>query len=139
MLQQMLRFGLIGVLATLVHMVIGFVLIQSGWQPLNANMVAFCIAFLVSFVGHLGFSFADQNTSLFNALWRFFIVALAGFAVNETLLTILLSLGSLSDTTALFASTSCAAALTFLLSRTWAFRAPKNGSAVSIVSAAEPT
>lgn len=119
---QIARFGMVGLLATFVHMVIGFLLIQSGWQPLTANMIAFGIAFLVSFVGHLGFSFADQDANPASALWKFAVVAVLGFICNETLLAALLSQKFLSDMTALCLSTAAAAVLTFSLSRIWAFR-----------------
>ena len=54
MWRRVLKFGLIGALATLVHIIIGAILIQSGQPPLIANALAFATAFLVSFVGHLG-------------------------------------------------------------------------------------
>ena len=59
--RQLLRFGLVGALATLVHMLIGATLIHSGWPALGANPVSFVIAFVVSFMGHYGFSFSDQE------------------------------------------------------------------------------
>ena len=122
MWEQMLRFGMVGVLATFVHMVIGFLLIQSNWQPLTANMLAFAIAFLVSFIGHLGFSFADQDVSASSAFWKFAVVALTGFGCNGALLATLLAFSSLPDMVALCVSTACAAILTFILSKLWAFR-----------------
>lgn len=131
MLQQMLRFGMVGALATFVHMVIGFLLIASNWQPHTANSVAFGTAFVVSFVGHLGFSFADQDTSLSSALWKFTIVAFIGFACNQALLTVLLVYVILSNTLALCVSTCCAAAVTFVLSKAWAFRTIKSVSQLS--------
>lgn len=122
MLRQAFRFGLVGALATLVHMVIGTILIQFEWHPLIANAVAFCTAFTVSFIGHLGYSFADQEPGLASALWRFALVALAGFSCNEILLTLLLKMQMLPDTAALWVSTASAAILTFGLSKSWAFR-----------------
>ena len=86
-------------------------------------MIAFGTAFMVSFVGHLGFTFAEQDTSLSSALWKFSIVGLVGFCCNEALLIYLLRFGGFSDTTSLFISTGFAALLTFFLSKTWAFRA----------------
>jgi putative flippase GtrA len=138
MWQQMLRFGVVGALATVVHMVIGYLLIASNWQPHTANFVAFGTAFMVSFVGHLGFSFADQDISLSSAVWKFTIVALMGFACNQALLTILIASGHLPNTLALCASTSCAAVLTFFLSKVWAFRAVKNAGQMPIILPKEP-
>lgn len=125
MWNQMMRFGVVGALATFVHMVIGFLLIGSGWHPLSANLIAFATAFLVSFIGHLGYSFADQEVNPTHAFRRFAVVALTGFICNEALLFILILTSILSASIALWVSTIFAAALTFSLSRTWAFRAPQ--------------
>ena len=140
MWRQWLRFGMVGLLATFVHMMIGFLLIQSTWHPLLANLLAFTIAFVVSFIGHLGFSFADQEVSTSSALWKFALVALVGFVCNEVLLIMLLSEGDLSDTVSLWISTGSAAVLTFALSRLWAFRTPhKVGGPVDVEPSANLT
>ncbi|MFG6549500.1 GtrA family protein [Sulfitobacter sp. M21595] len=124
MWRQLLRFGMVGLFSTFVHMVIGFLLIQSNWQPVMANLIAFTIAFLISFIGHLGFSFADQDVSLSNTLWKFALVALIGLAGNEMLLIVLLSVGDQTEIMSLWTSTGCIAFLTFALSKFWAFRGP---------------
>ena len=124
MSRQFLRFGIVGLFATIVHMTIGFLLIQANWQPVMANLLAFTIAFVVSFIGHLGFSFADQEVSLSNALWKFALVALIGFAGNEVLLIVLLSVGNQTEVMSLWTSTGCIAFLTFALNKFWAFRGP---------------
>lgn len=122
-LGQALRFGLIGVLATLVHMAVGTALIRFGWPALLANVAAFCVAFLVSFSGHHRFSFAGHSATVTGALRRFLVVALLGFLVNEGILAVL-TLGKLMGAApALLVSTSIAALATFVLSRVWAFRA----------------
>ena len=140
MWRQLLRFGMVGLLATFVHMMIGFLLIQSTWHPLLANLLAFTIAFVVSFIGHLGFSFADQEVSASSALWKFALVALIGFAFNEGLLIMLLSEGDLSDTVSLWISTGSAAVLTFALSRLWAFRTARGaGGPVDVEPSANLT
>lgn len=122
MLAQFLRFGLVGALATLLHMTIGVTLIGSGWEALSANVIAFPVAFLVSFLGHSGFSFADHDMPMARALRRFLLVAVAGFAVNEMLLALLLWTGMVAQAVALVAATGCAALFSFAVSRNWAFR-----------------
>lgn len=121
-LRQMIRFGLVGVGATGVHMMIGVMLIHSGWQALAANAIAFVAAFLVSFVGHFGYSFADQEAEFFTSFWKFIFVGCLGFAFNETVLAVLIFTDILVGGPALLVSTLSAAILTFLLSRGWAFR-----------------
>lgn len=121
MIGQMMRFGVVGALATGIHMLLGLMLIGTGWAPLYANIGAFVAAFGISLIGHLGFTFADQDPDLRHVAWRFALVALAGFAVNEAVLSALLDHTALSGRVALCLSTACASTLTFALSRGWAF------------------
>ncbi len=122
MLNQFLRFGFVGAIATLVHMLIGAMLIHSGWTALVANPISFLIAFVVSFMGHYGFSFSDQEKEMATSLKRFALVACAGFVVNETLLALLVWLTPLPQIASLIISTGAAAIVTFVSSRNWAFR-----------------
>lgn len=123
-LKQVLRFGMVGALATLVHIVIGATLIHSGWPALWANAMAFLIAFVISFMGHFGFSFVEQASDLPTSLKRFGAVALGGFIFNETLLALLLHMSNVPPTLALILTTGLTATGTFILSRNWAFRPP---------------
>lgn len=125
MARQLLRFGIVGALATLVHLIIGFLLIKSGWAAPKANFAAFALAFFVSFGGHLGYSFADQAAPLSAALWRFAIVSGVGFCVNQAALIWLLHHSTLPETGAIVLSTLGAATVTFCLSKAWAFRGRK--------------
>lgn len=122
MWRQLLRFGLVGTSSTVVHIVIGTILIQSGSPPLIANAFAFATAFLVSFVCHLGYSFADQEPEPARALWRFGLIAVGGFLGNEAFLAVSLAMQLLPHMAALGVSTTCAASLTFCLSRHRSFR-----------------
>lgn len=123
MIGQIMRFGVVGALATGVHMLIGLMLIGSGWAALVANGFAFVTAFSVSLIGHIGYSFADQEADLATAAWRFGIVAVAGFCINEAVLAFLLRHAALNGMEALCLSTGCAALLTFAASKYWAFHA----------------
>ena len=122
MLNQFLRFGFVGTLATLVHMLIGATLTHSGWPALAANPVSFLIAFVVSFMGHYGFSFSDQEKEMVTSLKRFALVACGGFVVNETILAVLVWSTPLPQIPSLILSTGVAAIVTFFASRNWAFR-----------------
>jgi putative flippase GtrA len=97
-------------------------LINSGWAPLTANGIAFLTAFIVSFLGHLSFSFAQHQAHPVAAMWRFACVALMGFGLNHAILSTMLHLSHMSTMLALSVATSTAATLSFALSRQWAFR-----------------
>ncbi|HCT31801.1 GtrA family protein [Sulfitobacter pontiacus] len=119
---QFLKFGFVGGIATLVHMLIGVTLVHSGWPALAANLVSFVIAFVVSFMGHYGFSFSNQEKEIATSLKRFAVVACAGFVINETLLALLIWSVPLPHIATLVVSTGVAALVTFFASRNWAFR-----------------
>lgn len=116
-----MRFALTGGAATVAHLAVAMLLIQLGVQPLVGNAVAFSIAFMVSFLGHHLFTFAGHGATASRALRRFAVVAGVGFLGNEILLFLLLISGALDPEAAVFLSTGCAAASTFMLSRHWAF------------------
>ena len=114
-------FLVVGATAAGVHMAV-FMLATPHMWPEVANAVGFCVAFVVSFVGHRFLSFSDANTGLWQSLRRFAATALAGFAANEVMFIALLRGLSLPDWLALFFALVFASAQTFLLSRLWAFR-----------------
>jgi putative flippase GtrA len=114
-------FLLVGASAAAVHMGV-FMLAAPYLWPEVANAAGFCVAFVVSFVGHRFLSFADAETSLWQSLRRFAATALAGFAANELMFVALLRGLNWPDWLALFVALVFASAQTFVLSRFWAFR-----------------
>lgn len=90
--------------------------------PELANAAGFCVAFVLSFVGHRWLSFQDADTSLWQSLRRFGATALAGFASNELMFMLLLRVFGVPNLLALFVALVFASAQTFVLSRFWAFR-----------------
>lgn len=122
MLGQVVRFGLVGAVATAVHMMIGSVLILGQVAPLIANLVAFLVAFFISFAGHYGYSFSDTALPIAQSIRRFAVVAVCGFILNQSILLVLLSRARMDPITALVLSTGFAATTGFVASRFWAFR-----------------
>lgn len=121
-MSSLLWFGLVGATAAAVHFGVVWLLV-SQWQmqALLANVLGFATAFGVSFLGHHRLSFASHQASGRQALPRFALVALLGFASNELLYALLLSLG-MEYRLALLLVLVAVAAMTWLLSRHWAFR-----------------
>lgn len=124
--RQVGRFALVGAGATVLHIASGSILIAIGIPQLVANLLAFLMAFGFSFMGHWGYTFAKEQVPLSRAFRRFVTVAAVGFVLNETVLALLLQV-----TDALVAALACAvlvaAAATFVLGRSWAFRPSPSG------------
>ena len=82
-------FLFVGTSAAFTHMAV-FALVSPFMLPELANAAGFCVAFVVSFVGHRWLSFQDADTSLWQSLRRFGATALAGFVSNELMFMLLL-------------------------------------------------
>jgi putative flippase GtrA len=114
-------FLLVGTSAALTHMAV-FAWVSPFILPELANAVGFCVAFVMSFIGHRRLSFQDADTTLWQSLRRFGATALAGFVSNELMFMLLLRMFGWPNLWALFVALVFASAQTFVLSRFWAFR-----------------
>lgn len=121
-MRSLLWFGAVGASAAAVHFgVVVLAVNLLACAPLIANVLGFMLAFCVSFVGHHRLSFAAQRARGRQALPRFALVALLGFASNELMYAVLLGLG-MEYRLALLLVLVAVAAMTWLLSRHWAFK-----------------
>lgn len=123
MRRQAARFALVGAAATATHAVVGVGLIRFGLGPLAATALAFAAAFQLSLLGHFFWSFRGAGRAFAAAAPRFGAVAAGGLGLNAALLS--LAAPVIGAEAALAAATLGAAGLTFLLSRFWAFKPPR--------------
>jgi putative flippase GtrA len=113
---------LVGAVATAVHFGVVMALVAGGVsRPLVANPIAWTVAFSVSFWGHWRLSFRNQRAPVWRSARRFFVVSIAGLALNQAIYAVLLHLGWRYDI-ALAATLAAVAVSTYLASRYWAFR-----------------
>lgn len=115
-----LRFGIVGVLATLLHVAVATGCIEGlGFAPWLANAVAFVSATVVSFVGQTLWSFRSQLGV--GRFARFVVVAVGGLG-----LTILISGGldalGLPYGIGIAAVVMTVPAFTFLMHSFWTYR-----------------
>jgi putative flippase GtrA len=115
-------FAAVGIAATLVHAAVGLTLESAAaLSAFVANLIAFSVAFLVSYFGHRRFSFRSEAAHS-RALPRFGAVALTGLALNQMLVLAIVNGGGLPYAVALAVIVATVPALTYVLSRLWAFR-----------------
>jgi putative flippase GtrA len=112
----------VGAAATLVHFATVVALVSlADWQPLGANVIAWGVAFAVSFFGHWRLSFGAQQAPLWRAAFRFVVVSAAGFGVNQLAYALLLKQAGWGYASALAVVLAAVAVLTYAISRNWAF------------------
>jgi putative flippase GtrA len=80
---QVLKFGVVGLLATAVHSAIYMAAVLQGVAPLVANLAGFGVAFLVSFLGHWRWTFVQAAAPVRRALLKFLLTSLMGLASNS--------------------------------------------------------
>ena len=115
------RFIIIGGGAAATHYTVALALVHSGLEPQRANVLAFLVAFNVSYLGHRFWTFADTHLRHRESLPRFAVVAGSSFALNALLFHLLLRYTGMPYYLALALVLVAVAALTFFTSRLWAF------------------
>ncbi|WP_180996041.1 GtrA family protein [Tabrizicola aquatica] len=121
MLAQILRFGGVGGVATLAHVLAalaaGLVLQLS---PQQANLAGFLTAVLVSYFGHANYTFqAGRGAS--GQFLRFAVVALAGYAASSLTVALVTQALGLPFGLAMAAVAVVVPASSFLAMRSWVF------------------
>ena len=121
---QGLRFIAVGTTAAAVHWGVVWLAVETlGMVPLAANVLGWMIAFGVSFGGHRHWTFAaTSGLGTAQSFWRFGLVSLGGFVLNELSYAAVLSVGGLRYDLALGLVLVGLALGTFAVSRAWAFR-----------------
>lgn len=123
-LPQGLQFIFVGGAAAATHLaVVGLLVALSGMPPLGANVLAFLVAFTVSYAGHARLTFARTQARGPAVAARYFAVACLSFAANEVLYYIALHWLHWHYFWSLAGVLVLVAVATFVLSKCWAFKA----------------
>lgn len=123
-LPQLLQFVLVGGSAAATHLaVVGLLVSLSGMPPLWANVLAFLVAFVVSYNGHALLTFSAAQARGWPVVAKFFAVASLSFVANEALYFIALNWLHWHYFWSLAAVLVLVAIGTFVMSKFWAFKA----------------
>ena len=121
-LPQLIQFVLVGGAAAATHLaVVGLLVTFAGLAPLHANVLAFLIAFVVSYNGHALLTFSSAQVRGWAVMAKFFAVACLSFAANEFLYYIALHWLHWHYLPSLFAVLLVVAVVTFVAAKFWAF------------------
>lgn len=122
LVQQMLRFASVGVVAACVHFCCVIFLVQMGWlTPLIANIFAFIIAFQLSYWGHRLWTFTGSSVLHKIALPKLLFIQCNVLLISEFIFYIFLSYG-IPYQIALFITLTILPVLTFVSNKFWVFR-----------------
>jgi putative flippase GtrA len=119
---QLLKFCIVGASGYVVNLIVYYVLIHSaGAHYLVASIIAFLVAWLNNFALNRQWTFPRVGSSPVKQAAKYMVVSVIGLLVNLGILWALVLIGTdtlLAQAVAIAAVTP----LTFLLTRSWAFR-----------------
>ena len=119
---QAIRFGIVGLLATLLHTAVFSTLeALTAITPEVANFLAFLCAVSVSYFGNVRFTFRQTHNRML--LLRFLATALAGYFVNHVNIVLVVRILDLPWPYVLPGMLVVAPALLFITNKIWVFRA----------------
>jgi putative flippase GtrA len=89
--QQIRRFALVGVLATVLHVAVAMVCVTKiALNPLVANFFGFTVATLWSFFANWAWTF-EKKTAVGNSAHKFLILSLCCFLLSELIVFVAVS------------------------------------------------
>lgn len=119
---QLARFTTTGAAAALTHYSIVMLLFKRNIALQYANLIAFLLAYWVSYFGHRIFTFKAQHIAHRQTLPKFTLVAGLGFLFNESFLLLSNLYFSASVSTLVCVAIVLTSIVTFLLNRFFAFQ-----------------
>jgi putative flippase GtrA len=119
---RLVRFAIVGVVVTFVHLAIALVLaIGYDWPSQAANLAGFVAAVSLSFLGHHRWTFRSPLAYSIAAR-RFFIVAALGYAASVVVIAILQSVVGLPRQLALLLAGLAVPAASYVVNKLYVFR-----------------
>lgn len=121
LLRQIVRFLMVGGLATVVHYAVLVLLVRAfSVEPVLASGSGFVISAALNYWLSHRYTFRSTRGHT-TALPRFAMVATAGLAINQVVLGALVSLTAAHYLVAQVLATACVMAWNFVLGRMWTF------------------
>ncbi len=120
---EVLRFGIVGVTATLVHFTVLTLAVERlGAIPALANGSAFIVAVCVTYLGQSLWVFRGHAGRSSAQLMRFAVSLLIGFVANVSVMAMTTQLLGLSYQIGFLLSCVAVPVLSFFINKFWVFR-----------------
>src|SRR5262245_43443142 len=118
---ELLRFGLVGVAASVTHVIVALLLIERAGLPLlAANALAFSVAVFVSYFGNHAWTFGRTGYHR-KHFPRFLAIALGGLALNRIIVFLAVEAAGIPYLYGILLVVIIVPGLSFALSKCWAF------------------
>lgn len=122
MINQLVRFTLVGGIGTSAHYIVLVVLVSGfGVNPILGSTAGFLVGMITNYVLNRRFTFNSQRSHR-ETLWRFGTVVLVGIGINTVIMALLTEGMKLHYLLAQLVATALTLSWNFVGSRYWAFK-----------------
>ena len=130
--REVVGFLVVGIAATATHLSVGlaaYYALPLGLSAFEANLVAFCVAYLVTYIGNARLTFPETRLGLASFV-RFLTVSLGSLGLNQAIVYVLVGCAGRPYWQALIAVLVLVPPLTFVAMKHWGARGtlPGHGS-----------
>lgn len=123
---RLARFSVVGALATGIYVLAALIAVEIiGLTPIIGATIGFCASFLVSYIGHLRFTFAAPGRYRDYVL-KFGVSSLASFLISTLAMWVFTKLLMMDYRIALVGVAVIIPICSYLVSRFWVFLHPAN-------------
>ncbi len=122
---EILRYGFMGVINTLVYAITGLALHRVFHiPPLEANFIAIGFSFITGFIGHNFYTYRQEKIH-FMSLFRFVIVQIIALIISQSIVYLVVNVLHLIYEIALLLSIAILPPVVWSLGHIWVFRGEK--------------
>ncbi len=125
-LQQFIKFGITGIVNTLIYTAVYYLLLFLGVSHLIANVVAYLAGSINGYLMSRGWVFKEVKASVQSSVWKYYIVYGSSLLLSEGLIYLFVDILSVSDKIAPLLTLCFTIPYNFLFQKLWAFREKKH-------------
>lgn len=118
---SIIKFGIIGISNTLINWIIFFLLNLVEVNYILANIIAYSLATINSYIWNSKWVFKYNNEKLVSSL-KFIIVNLVGLILNTIILFILVDMFNINKIISLVMATGVVMIINYISNRLWVFK-----------------
>lgn len=120
--KSFIKFGVVGVLNTLINWLIFGVLNFLGVYYILANVIAYCIATANSYIFNSKWVFEYNGENKKGTTIKFVILNLIGLGLNTTILYFLVDIANLNKLISLVIATGIVMVVNYIVNKLWVFK-----------------
>ncbi len=122
---EILRYGIIGVINTIIYAVSGLILYHIfNFEALNANFIAFILSMMTGFIGHNFYTYRQEKMQ-FLSFMRFIFIQILALLISQSIVFIVVNMLGLIYEVAILASIAVLPPLVWGMGHLWVFKGKK--------------